>query len=81
MYETSSEFLTGFHKRKQQRVEEKKAKRKEREKQERLEARRQVSAFSFKIGALGGELTWPESPNACGTSRQKCRTGGSRLRG
>lgn len=39
------EFLTGFHKRKKERIEEKKAKRKEREKQERLEARRQVRAF------------------------------------
>ncbi|KAF9650898.1 hypothetical protein BDM02DRAFT_3092304 [Thelephora ganbajun] len=39
--EARREFLTGFHKRKQQRMEEKKAKRKEREKQERLEERRQ----------------------------------------
>lgn len=42
MDEISREFLTGFHKRKQQRIEEKNAKRKEREKRERLEARRQV---------------------------------------
>lgn len=46
MCENSREFLTGFHKRKQQRMEEKKARRKERENQERLEARRQVSTLS-----------------------------------
>jgi len=39
--EARREFLTGFRKRKQKRVEEKKAKRKEREKKERLEARKQ----------------------------------------
>lgn len=39
------EFLTGFHKRKQQRIEEKKAKREEREKRERREERRQVCTF------------------------------------
>jgi len=44
------EFLTGFRKRKQQRTEEKRAKRQEREKQERLEARRQVGTFVLKIG-------------------------------
>jgi ribosomal RNA-processing protein 17 len=39
------EFLTGFRKRKQKRIEEKQAKRKEREKKERLEARKQASFF------------------------------------
>ena len=46
MDKISREFLTGFRKRKQQRIEEKKARRKEREKLERLEARRQVRTFS-----------------------------------
>ena len=45
-----SEFLTGFRKRKQQRVDEKKAKRKEREKRERLETRKQVSELSASVG-------------------------------
>ena len=57
IYEYSSEFLTGFHKRKQERTEQKKARRIEREKQERLEARRQVSDIPFKIKLRGGELS------------------------
>jgi len=53
MRETSSEFLTGFRKRKQQRMEEKKAKRKEREKRERLESRRQVGGLLFQNQSVG----------------------------
>lgn len=80
MYLRVREFLTGFHKRKQKRIEEKQTKRKEREKKERLEARKQASSFFLfhskpMCGARRTELVWLESPIARGTSCRECRSG------